>query len=120
MTMSCSIKMPPNDDKECDKDEFNKTSCGYVTLANKVYRCAEVEKNFTYHEKEHLKPVKQCDDVCPASGSGWSSLTRTKIVLNHSFYNWEMLPSIASAVLLSPTDISVKDQQTLIITILKL
>ena len=90
MTMSCSIKMPSNNDKKCDKDEFSTTSCGYVTLANKVYRCAEVEKNFTYYEKEHLKTVKQCDDVCPASGSGWSSLTLTKIVLNHSLYNWEM------------------------------
>nr|XP_058962698.1 uncharacterized protein LOC131789561 [Pocillopora verrucosa] len=69
VTMSCSIKMPSNNDKKCDKDEFSTTSCSYVTLANKVYRCAEVEKNFTYYEKEHLKPVKQCDDVCPASGS---------------------------------------------------
>ena len=91
MTMSCSIKMPSNDDKKCDKDEFNKTRCGYVILANEEYRCADVKKNFTYYEKKHLKPVKQCGDVCPTSGSGWSSLTLTKIVLNHSFYNWEML-----------------------------
>ena len=90
MTKSCSIKMLSKDDKKCDKDELNATRCSYVTLADKVYRCAEVEKNFPYYEKEYLKPVKECDDVCPASGSGWSSLTRTKIVLNHSFYNWEM------------------------------
>ena len=91
MTMSCSIKMPPNKDKECDKAEFNKTSCGYVTMVDKVYWCADVKKNFTYYEKKHIKPVKQCDDVCPTSGSGWSRLTLTKIVLNHSFHNWEML-----------------------------
>ena len=91
MTMSCSIKMPPNDDKKCDKDGLNKTSCGYVTLDNKMYSCAEVEKNFTYHEKVYFKPEKNCDVVCPASGSGWSSLTLTTIVSNHSFYNWEML-----------------------------
>ncbi|CAH3134422.1 unnamed protein product [Pocillopora meandrina] len=69
VTMSCSIKMPPNDDKECDKDEFNKTSCGYVTMVDKMYSCADVKKNFPYYENKHLKPVKQCDDVCPASGS---------------------------------------------------
>ena len=63
--------MPPNDDKECDKDEFNKTSCGYVTMVDKMYSCADVKKNFPYYENKHLKPVKQCDDVCPASGSGW-------------------------------------------------
>ena len=90
MTMSCSIKMPPNNDKKCDKDEFSTTRCDYVTLKEEVYRCAEVEKNFTHYEKEYFKPVKECGDVCGASGSGWSSLTRTKIVLNHSFYNWEM------------------------------
>ncbi|RMX46332.1 hypothetical protein pdam_00000684 [Pocillopora damicornis] len=73
VTMSCSIKMPSSNDKKCDKDEFSTTSCGYVTLVNKVYRCAEVEKNFTYYEKEHLKPIKQCDDVCPASGSDCAS-----------------------------------------------
>ena len=90
MTMSCSIKMPSSNDKKCDKDELSATRCSYVTLADKVYRCAEVEKNFPNYEKEYLKPVKECDDVCPASGSGWSNLTRTKIVLNHSFYHWEM------------------------------
>ena len=90
MTMSCSIKMPPNDDKKCDKDEFNKISCGYVTMVDKMYSCADVKKNFTYYGNKHLKPVK-CGDVCPAFGSGWSSLTLTTIVLNHSFYNWEML-----------------------------
>ena len=89
MTKSCSIKMPPNDDKKCDKDEFNKTSCGYVTLVNNTYRCAEVD--FTYYEKKYFKPEKKCDVVCPASGSGWCSLTLTTIVSNHSFYNWEML-----------------------------
>ena len=82
MTMSCSIKMPPNKDKECDKAEFNKTSCGYVTMVDKVYWCADVKKNFTYYEKKHINPVKQCDDVCPTSGSGWSRLTLTKIVFN--------------------------------------
>ena len=70
MTMSCRIKMPPNDDKECDKAEFNKTSCGYVILANEEYRCADVKKNFTYYAKKHLKSVKQCGDVCSTSGSG--------------------------------------------------
>ena len=83
--------MPNSNKKKCDKDDFNKTSCVYITLVDKMYRCADVKNNFTYYEKKHLKPVKQCDDVCPASGSGWSSLTLTKIVLNHSFYNREML-----------------------------
>ena len=87
MTKSCSI----SEDTKCDKDEFNKTSCGYVTMVDKMYSCADVKKNFTYYEKKYLKPVKQCDDVCPATGTGWSSLILTKIVLNHSFYNWEML-----------------------------
>ena len=90
MTLSCSIKMPSNNYKKCDRNEFSTTSCDYVTLNNTVYRCADLEKNFASYEKEYFKLVKQCDDVCPASGSGWSSLTRTKIVLNHSFYNWEM------------------------------
>ena len=80
MTMPCKIKMPSNNDTKCDKAEFNKTSCGYVTMVDKVYWCADVKKNFTYYEKKHIKPVKQCDDVCPASGSGWSRLTLTKIV----------------------------------------
>ena len=91
MTMSCGIKIPSKDDKKCDKDEFNKTSCGYVVLANEKYRCADVKKNFTYYDKKLFKPEKKCDVVCPASGSGWSSLTLTTIVSNHSFYNWEML-----------------------------
>ena len=51
MTKSCSIKMPPNDDKKCDKDEFNKTSCGYVTMVDKIYSCADVKKNFTFYEE---------------------------------------------------------------------
>ena len=85
VTMSCSI----NKDTKCDK--FMKTSCDYVNMVGKVYSCAEMKKNFTYYEKEHLTSVKDCDDVCGASGSGWSSLTLTKIVLIHSFYNWEML-----------------------------
>ena len=88
MTMSCSIKMPSNNDKKCD--EFSTTSCDYVTLNNTVYRCADLKKNFTSYKEKYLKFAKKCDDVCPASGSGWSSLTLTKIVLNHSFYNWEM------------------------------
>ena len=46
VTKSCDIKILSNDDKKCDKDEFNKTRCGYVTLADKVYRCAEVFKNY--------------------------------------------------------------------------
>ena len=79
ITMSCSIKMPPNDDKKFDKDGFNKISCGYVTLADKMYSCADVKKNFTNFEQKYLKPVKKCSRVCPASGSGWSSLTLTKI-----------------------------------------
>ena len=91
MTMSCSIKIPSKDEKKCDKDELNKTSCDYVSLDNKMYSCAEAEKNFTYYEKVHFKPEKKCDVVCPASGSGWSSLTLKTIVSNHSFYNWEML-----------------------------
>ena len=91
MTKSCSIKMPPNDHKKCDKDEFNKISCGYVIMVDKMYSCADLKKNFTYYDKKYLKPVKQCDDVCPATGTGWSSLTLAKIVLNHSFYNWEIL-----------------------------
>ena len=70
MTKSCSIKMSPNDDKKCDKDEFNKTRCGYVILANEEYRCADVKKNFTYYAKKHLKSVKQCGDACSTSGSG--------------------------------------------------
>ncbi|XP_066016371.1 uncharacterized protein [Pocillopora verrucosa] len=69
VTMSCSIKMPPNNDKKCDKNEFSTTRCDYVTLNNEVYRCAEVEKNFTHYEKEYFKPVKECGDVCGASGS---------------------------------------------------
>ena len=85
MTMLCSI----NKDTKCDK--FAKTSCDYVTMFDKVYSCADVKKNFTYYEGIHLRSVKECGDVCGASGSGWSSLTLTKIVLNHSFYNWEML-----------------------------
>ena len=86
MTMLCSI----NKDTKCDKDEFMKTSCDYVTVVNKEYSCADVKKNFTYYVGQHLKSLKECGDVCPASGSGWSSLTLTKIVLNHSFYNWEI------------------------------
>ena len=70
MTKSCSIKMPPNDDKKCDKDEFNKTSCGYVTMVDKIYSCADVKKNFTFYEEKYFKSVKQCGDVCPTSGSG--------------------------------------------------
>ena len=85
VTKSCSI----NKDTKCDK--FMKTSCDYVTMVGKVYSCADVKKNFTYYEKKYLKPVKQCDDVCPATGTGSSSLILTKIVLNHSFCNWEML-----------------------------
>ncbi|CAH3134416.1 unnamed protein product [Pocillopora meandrina] len=69
MTMSCSIKMPSNNNKKCDRDELSATSCDYVTFKDKVYRCADLEKNFTSYEKEYFKPVKQCDDVCPASGS---------------------------------------------------
>ena len=87
MTKSCSISK----DTKCDKEELKKTSCGYVTMVNKTYSCADVEKNFTYYftayMEKHLKSVEQCDDVCSASGSGWSSLSLTKIVLNHSFYN---------------------------------
>ena len=75
----------------CDKAELVKTSCGYVTMVNKTYSCADVKNNFTDYEEEYLKSEKKCDDVCPASGSGWSRLTLTKIVLNHSFHNWEML-----------------------------
>ena len=70
MTKSCGIKMPSNVDKKCDKDEFNKTHCGYVTLADKVYRCAEVFKNYTNHVEKNLKIVKDCNKECPASGSG--------------------------------------------------
>ena len=91
MTMSCSIKIPSNDCKKCDRDEFSTTSCDYVTMVDKMYSCADVKKNFTAYEGKYLTSVKQCDEVCPASGSGWSGLTQTKIVLNHSFYNWEML-----------------------------
>ena len=75
----------------CDKAELVKTSCGYVTMVNKTYSCADVKNNFMAYEEEYLKSEKKCDDVCPASGSGWSRLTLTKIVLNHSFHNWEML-----------------------------
>ena len=75
----------------CDKAELVKTSCGYVTMVNKTYSCADVKNNFKAYEEEYLKSEKKCDDVCPASGSGWSRLTLTKIVLNHSFHNWEML-----------------------------
>ncbi|XP_022796040.1 uncharacterized protein LOC111334542 [Stylophora pistillata] len=69
VTMSCNIKIKGSDDKKCDRDKFNGTSCDYVTLANKMYGCAEVKKNFTYFEKEHLKSVKECKVVCQASGS---------------------------------------------------
>ncbi|XP_027043649.1 A-agglutinin anchorage subunit-like [Pocillopora damicornis] len=74
VTKSCSIKMPPNDDKKCDKDEFNKTSCGYVTMVDKIYSCADVKKNFTFYEEKYLKSVKQCGDVCPTSGSDYCRL----------------------------------------------
>ena len=57
MTKSCSIKMPPNDHKKCDKDEFNKISCGYVIMVDKMYSCADLKKNFTYYDKKYLKPV---------------------------------------------------------------
>nr|XP_058962553.1 uncharacterized protein LOC131789460 isoform X1 [Pocillopora verrucosa] len=67
MTMSCSIKMPSNNDKKCD--EFSTTSCDYVTLNNTVYRCADLKKNFTSYKEKYLKFAKKCDDVCPASGS---------------------------------------------------
>ena len=90
MTLSCSI----NNDKKCVKEDFDKIICDYVTVVNKEYSCADAKKNFTYYVGQHLhhlKSPKECGDVCPASGSGWSSLTLTKIVLNHSFYNWEML-----------------------------
>ncbi|XP_022796039.1 cell wall integrity and stress response component 3-like isoform X2 [Stylophora pistillata] len=69
VTMSCSIKIKGSDDKKCDEDKFNGTLCDYVTLANKMYSCAEVKQNFTYYEKEHLKSVKECKVVCPASSS---------------------------------------------------
>ena len=90
MTLSCSI----NNDKKCVKEDFDKIICDYVTVVDKVYSCADAKKNFTYYVGQHLhhlKSPKECGDVCGASGSGWSSLTLTKIVLNHSFYNWEML-----------------------------
>ena len=79
MTLSCSI----NNDKKCVKEDFDKIICGYVTMVDKMYSCADVKENFTYYEEKHLKPVKECGDVCPASGSGWSSLTLTTIVLKH-------------------------------------
>ena len=83
MTMSCSI----NNDKKCDKDGFSKTSCDYVTMVDKMYSCAVVKRNFTFFEEMYLKPVKLCDKVCPANGSGWSSLTLTKIVfINFIFF----------------------------------
>ena len=87
MTKSCSISK----DTKCDMEGLTKTSCGYVTMVNKTYSCADVKNNFTAYEEKYLESEKKCDEVCPASGSGWSSLTLTKIVLNHSFYNWEML-----------------------------
>lgn len=72
VTKSCVIKIPSKDDNKCDKDEFNKTRCGYVTLAdkNKMYRCAEVLNNYTNHVEKKLKIVKDCNKECPASGSG--------------------------------------------------
>ena len=70
VTKSCDIKMPPKEDKSCDKEELNKTNCDYVTLADKMYRCAEVLKNYTNHVEKKLKIVKECNKECPASGSG--------------------------------------------------
>ena len=70
VTKSCDIKMPPKKDKSCDKEELNKTNCDYVTLADKMYRCAEVLKNYTNHVEKKLKIVKDCNKECPASGSG--------------------------------------------------
>ena len=72
VTKSCDIKILSNDDNKCDKDEFNKTRCGYVTLAdkNEMYRCAEVLNNYTNHVEKKLKIVKDCNKECPASGSG--------------------------------------------------
>ena len=70
MTKSCDIKMPSNVSQKCDKDKFDKTRCGYVTLADKMYGCAEVLKNYTNHVEKKLKIVKNCNKECPASGSG--------------------------------------------------
>ena len=71
MTMSCSIKIDASGDKKCDEDKFNETSCDYVTLADKVYRCAEVEKDYAKYVENKVNIAKDCGDVCPASGSGW-------------------------------------------------
>ena len=70
VTKLCDIKMPSNVPQKCDKDKFNKTRCSYVTLADKMYRCAEVLKNYTNHVEKKLKIVKECNKECPASGSG--------------------------------------------------
>ena len=71
MTMSCSIKIDGSDDKKCDKEKFKETSCDYVTLTNKGYRCAEVEDNYANYVEKKVNIIKDCDNVCPASGSGW-------------------------------------------------
>lgn len=70
VTKSCDIKMPPKEDKNCDKDELKKTNCYNVTLAGKMYSCAEVLKNYTHHVEKKLKIVKNCNKECPATGSG--------------------------------------------------
>lgn len=69
VTMSCSIKINGSDDKKCDKEKFKETSCDYVTLTNKGYRCAQVEDNYTNYVDKEVNIIKDCDDVCPASGS---------------------------------------------------
>ncbi|PFX14096.1 flocculation protein FLO11-like [Stylophora pistillata] len=69
VTMSCSIKINGSDDKKCDREKFKETSCDYVTLADKGYRCAEVENNYTNYVEKNVNVTKKCDEVCPASGS---------------------------------------------------
>ena len=69
MTMSCSIKINGSDEK-CDEDKFNETSCDYVTLGGKGYSCADVKKDYAKYVEKEVNIEKDCDDVCPASGSG--------------------------------------------------
>lgn len=59
-------------DKDCNKVNFNATSCDYVKLQNKFYVCDEVKKNYTRYLSADNKVVQQCSDVCdPNSVSGW-------------------------------------------------
>lgn len=69
MTMSCSIKIEGSDDKKCDEDTLNQTICDYVTLADKGYQCDEVKNNYSNIVEKKVKIEKDCDVVCPASGS---------------------------------------------------